>query len=252
MAIQRSVDNVTWATLVTVTSLQAQDGVDLLTEGFIRVYITTNTTGANLTVELEYGSDPKIRPNFSSTHEADHSFLPLCFKSTATGVGTVSGLFVKLESTGALHYYDNAIYAHMHCNVSAGNLRNPVAVQGDLTFASGCWVQGLGYGIGTYITLPPSACTTGTFTGIQVEFNAPASYTGAASPVISCFRVTVGGDATALTSLETNLALFSVTGVTEGTGRMFSSGADVAAANTLRCLVNGVARYILLANGESN
>ena len=143
--------------------------------------------------------------------------------------------------------YTETIKAQL--NITA-QVRNPVGVQADLTFSTNCWIQGLGYGVGTYITLPGSAQTTGTFTCINAEIGATAGFTIAGNPM-ACYRFAMAGDATALINLNDNLDFFSVQGVTEGTGNMFSAGADVAAAATLRILVNTTAYYILLATGES-
>ncbi len=250
LAVQRSVDNVTWATLYTFTKLLERDGVDLVTEGYIRVYVTTNTGGANLTVELEYGSDPKVRLNPTPTNEADHDFLPLSFKSNATGDGSVNGLLVELESTGALHYYDTAIYGIMHCNVSAGNLRNPSALQGDLTFESGCWVQGLGYGIGTYITFPPSSCQTGTFTGINIEFSVPTGWSGHLNNVThSIFRFALSGDGAS--GFDTSGYFLHVTGLTEGAGKVLRVAAPTTAAASLRCKIGTTTYYLPLFSTQN-
>jgi hypothetical protein len=250
IAVQRSVDNITYATLYTFSKPLEVDGVDLHTEGYIRVYVTTNTGGANLTVELEYGSDIKARSNLNATNDAEHVFVPMTFKSSATGAGTVVGLLVELEGTGALHYYDNAIWAIMHCNVSAGNLRNPVAVQGDLVFQDGCWVQGLGYGLGTYITFPNNTVTTGTFSGVNIEFSIPASWVGHLNNLKhSMLRFALGGAGAG--SFEDSGYLFELAGFTEGSGNIYSAGADVAAAATLRILIGGTKYYILLGAGES-
>ena len=163
--------------------------------------------------------------------------------------GATFGMKITLDSGGLLQTYSTAIHAQM--NVTE-QVRNPVALQGDLSFSAGKFIQGLGYGIGTYISLPGSAESTGTFACMNAEINAPASYSGGASPVMSVWRFAMGGDGTALTNLNDNLDFMSVQGVSEGSGNMFSAGGDQAASATLRILVNTTAYYILLSASESN
>jgi hypothetical protein len=179
--------------------------------------------------------------------DANTAFISANFVNDATS-GSTFGARVTLDVGGLLQTFSTAIHGLL--NVTE-QVRNPVAVQGDLTFSTGAWIQGLGYGVGTYITLPGSAESTGTFACINAEINAPASYSGGASPVMAVWRCAIGGDATALINLNDNLDFMSIQGVTEGTGNMFSAGADVAAAATLRILVNTTAYYILLGAGES-
>lgn len=176
------------------------------------------------------------------------AFVSGNFVNDATS-GSTMGLRITLDVGGALQTYSTAIHGQL--NVTA-QVRNPVAVQGDMAFSAGSFIQGLGYGVGTYITLPGSAESTGTFACMNAEINAPTSYSGGASPVMAVWRCAIGGDATALVNLNDNLDFMSIQGVTEGTGNMFSAGADVAAAATLRILVNTTAYYILLGAGESN
>lgn len=175
------------------------------------------------------------------------AFISGNFVNDATS-GATYGMRITLDSGGLLQTYSTAIHGQM--NVTA-QVRNPVAVQGDLTFSTDAFIQGLGYGVGTYITLPGSAETTGTFACMNAEINAPASYTGGASPVMSVWRFALSGDSTAGDNVDDNLDFFSIQGVTEGTGNMFSAGSDVAAAATLRILVNTTAYYVLLGTGES-
>jgi hypothetical protein len=182
--------------------------------------------------------------------DANTAFLSANFVNDATS-GSTFGARVTLDVGGLLQTFSTAIHGQLNATCATGNVRNPVAVQGDLTFSSTCWIQGLGYGVGTYITLPGAAVATGTFACINAEINAPAGYSGGASPVMAIWRAAIGGDATALTNLNDNLDFMSLQGVTEGTGNMFSAGADVAAAATLRILVNTTAYYILLGAGES-
>lgn len=175
-------------------------------------------------------------------------FLSGNFVNDATS-GSTMGLRITLDSGGLLQTYSTAIHAQM--NVTE-QVRNPVALQGDMTFSTGAFIQGLGYGVGTYITMPGSAESTGTFACMNAEIAATASYSGGASPVMSVWRFALSGNTTAKNNIDDNLDILSIQGVTEGTGNVFSAGADVAAAATLRILVNTTAYYILLGAGESN
>jgi hypothetical protein len=228
---------------LTLTALGAGEGSDAGGPQFGSVGTPgTVTEGAALQVG---SSSIPLRQDTVNT-----VFVSMNFVNDAV-TGSTMGLRVTLDSGGLLQTYSTAIHGQMNCTCATGNVRNPVAVQGDLSFDATCWIQGLGYGVGTYITLPGAAVTTGTFACINAEINAPAGYSGGASPIMAVWRCAIGGDATALVNLNDNLDFMSIQGVTEGTGNMFSAGADVAAAATLRILVNTTAYYILLGAGES-
>jgi hypothetical protein len=207
-------------------------------------------SGINVDAANTDGGVVRIGTSSSPVTEdtAGMKFISCYFDNGATS-GSNFGLYVQYAATGTLQTFSTAIHGQMNVTAQA---RNPVAVQGDLTFTTPAFIQGLGYGVGTYITLPGGAVTTGTFACMNAEINAPASYSGGASPVMAVWRFALGGDSTAVANVDDNLDFMSIQGVTEGTGNMFSAGADVAAAATLRILVNTTAYYILLGAGESN
>ena len=162
--------------------------------------------------------------------------------------GTTRGLNIVLDVGGALLTYAECIKAQLNIT-GASNTRNPVGVQADLNFSSTGWVQGLGYGLGTYITFPNTTVTTGTFTGINIEFSIPTSWVGHLNNLKhSMLRFAVGGDGIA--QFQDDGYLMELSGFAEGTGNIFSAGSDQAAEASLRILIDGVKYYIMLSTTE--
>jgi hypothetical protein len=183
-----------------------------------------------------------------SQDSANTAFISGNFVNDAT-TGTTRGLQITLDVGGNLLTFAECIKAQL--NVTAQS-RNPVALQGDMTFSTGAWVQGAGYGVGTYVTFPGSSETTGEFAAFLGEFNLPASCNLANTVETSVLRFKLGGDGTAVGILEDHMFALYFDGLSEGTGNMFSAGGDVAAAATLRIRINTTDYFILLGAAESN
>jgi len=173
----------------------------------------------------------------------NHSFL-----SAATS-GDTKGSSLTLEVTGSGQDYSTCNYNFLYLNAAA-NVDNPMGVVADMGFATNCWVQGTGAMFGSYCTLPGKACVTGTWGGVNLEYYAPAggTYVCGARPTLFG-RIVLGGDATALHSLEDNAALLSLVGVTNTTGGELvhlhaQAYATANYAGTIRIIINGTDYFI--------
>ena len=143
------------------------------------------------------------------------NFMRGYFDSGATS-GDSKGLGITLNATGVLQTYSTALYGHC---VPSVQVRNPVGVQGDLIFGAAGWIQGLGYAIGGYLGLPAAAvAATGNVACVSADINAPASCDVSAATRVSCLRIAVGGDATAIRTFEQKGAVISLVGFTQQAG----------------------------------
>lgn len=150
------------------------------------------------------------------------NFMSAYFDSGAAS-GDSKGLAIVLKATGVMQTYSTAIYGACQPSVQ---VRNPVGVQGDLIFGAAGWIQGLGYALGGYLSLPAAVvAATGNIACISADINAPASSDVSACTRASCIRIAVGGDATAKGKWETKGAVISLVGFTQAAGvtKMISS-----------------------------
>jgi len=159
-----------------------------------------------------------------------------------------------LKATGLLQDFSTGVYGEVTV-AAGGNVRNPVGVQGQLTFDANSFIQGLGYAVGGYLSAPAKACNTGTMAVGNFEYNFPASYSQGASPVASVIRAGVGGDSTAVASFEDNGFLFEFFGLSAGSGKIFNTqgaGAYPAAlVASLKIRVGTTEYWIPLQNQQA-
>lgn len=131
------------------------------------------------------------------------------------------GLAIVLNATGVLQLFSTAIYGSCQASVQ---VRNPVGVQGELVFGAGGWIQGLGYALGGYLSLPDATvAATGNVGCIVAEVAAPASLdiSPATRSAVHQLRLAGAGQA----NYETNSTFFSFVGftATAGVTKMLSS-----------------------------
>lgn len=151
------------------------------------------------------------------------AFITGFFDAGATS-GDNKGLAIELNATGVLQTFSTAIYGVCKPSVQ---VRNPVGVQGDLIFGEAGWIQGLGYAIGGYASLPNAAVpATGNFAGCNIEVAAAGSDTDvSAASRVSVLGLRVSGDATGIATFEERGAIISLVGFTQAadTTKMISS-----------------------------
>jgi len=195
-----------------------QTELDQLTEG---TSVTLATAGHVI----------DILSTSASTH-ASNSVRPIHMQHTMTGAGGVGGR-AEFQTTisAALGGWANALKGYTIITTTTGS------------------VSGLGSAVVSELLLPGSALSTGTYAVNEMELVTQAS--GNYTSPVSFMWCQVSGDDTATATFEDTGYLMSVTGLNEGTGNIFSAGADVAAAATLRILVGSTPYYILLGTGES-
>lgn len=196
----------------------------------IAVAVAANPTSTGLLRLIasahEPGDDTGFHLGTSAAPQVDDTvnvnFVSGFFDSGAAS-GDSKGLGITLNATGVLQTFSTGIYGACLPSVQ---VRNPVGVQGDLIFGAAGWIQGLGYAIGGYLSLPAAAvAATGNVACVSADINAPASADVSAATRVSCIRINVGGDATGIATWETKGAVISLVGFTQAAGitKMISS-----------------------------
>jgi len=197
------------------------------------ISITANceTAALGITQTLAANDDHAIEV-ITTTAATGGTVRPIHMVSTMTGAGGVGGR------------------AEFQCTISAalGGWANALKGYTVITTTTGS-VSGLGSAVVSELLLPGSALSTGTYAVHEIELVTQAS--GSYTSPVSFIWCQVSGDGTATATFEDTGYLMTVKGLTEGTGNIFSAGADVAAAATLRIMVGDTAYYILLGAGES-
>jgi len=187
----------------------------------------------------------------ATTAAAGNMFAEFRTQSTATS-GDSRGLYWRHELKGTA-VSGEAIRAFTKLSAACATARG-AHISLDLNNSPQGSVTGLGAGIDAQLLLSNTALPAGgTYTVVNAEiYSAGTTTDPGAVTELSYFRVVNGGDSTGAADVDDDAYLFSVQGFSEGTGNMFSAGADVAAAATLKCKVGATEYFVLLATGESN
>jgi len=194
--------------------------------------ITIGTSGTPISLAAQPDHAIDIYTTSPST-DAGNSVRPIHMTSTMAGIGGVGGR-AEFEMTS---------------NVALGGWAN--ALKGYFNMGASCTVSGLGSAVVAELLLPGASLGgVGSYGVLEMELVTQASGLTGGAPVAFQW-MQVSGDGTATADFEDNGYIAIIKGLTEGTGNIFSAGADVVAAATLRILVGTTPYYILLGAGES-
>jgi hypothetical protein len=194
--------------------------------------ITIGTSGSPISLAAQPDHAIDIYTTSPST-DAGNSVRPIHMTSTMTGIGGVGGR-AEFEMTS---------------NVALGGWAN--SLKGYFNMGDACTVTGLGSAVLAELKLPGASLGgVGSYAVMEMELVTQASGLTGGAPVAFQW-MQVSGDGTATADFEDNGSLMVIKGLTEGSGNIFSAGADVVAAATLRILVGATPYYILLGAGES-
>ena len=282
LVFQQSDDNVTYSTLASFTNINGES-VDVVADGYVRVALTTLTgSPANLTAyvtldppaegtELPFQLASRLDLSgidvaagdtdgfavFAGTSGQPIDSLAVAGKfdssyfTSAAVSGSIEGVYTRSFATGAGSATLGALRAFATVSdVTIGNARG-----GHISLSFGATagkITGLGAALETTLHIANAASGSGTMTSLNVAINSDgASSDPAGATDLSFIRISNQGDATGGADVDDDAAVLSLAGFTQGTGNVFKTGADVAAAATLRVKVNGVAYYLLLGTTEA-
>jgi hypothetical protein len=204
------------------------------------------STGDKLT-RLKVGSSSAYR---SVGTEAGVKFWELRTKSEDPTGADSRGLYWWHQLAGGSDSGEAARF--MTVAMGAGTsaihgVHNSISVSG-----AAATITGLGCANRATVMVPDQEIGTGTITAVQAEWYAEGDASAASGSPKSFIRCVVGGDATGVTTLQTDLCLMDLAGVTvnvAGTGGICDALAgDVAATHVLKILIGGVPYYILMRN----
>jgi len=202
-----------------------------MTGSYTTAALQIGASGAMITLAAHDDHAIDVNTTCAST-DGSNSVRPIHMISTMTGAGGVGGR-AEFQTT---------------ISAALGGWANALKGYTDITTTTGS-VSGLGSAVVSEMRLPGSALATGTYAVHEIELVTQAS--GSYTSPVSFIWCQVSGDGTATATFEDTGYLMTVKGLTEGTGNIYSAGADVAAAATLRILVGDTPYYILLGAGES-
>jgi len=224
----------TFTTGITLSATSIVTGIAISAANTHGIYITgaSATAGIGITQTLAANDDHALEV-ITTTAATGASVRPIHMVSTLTGVGAVGGR-AEFEMTS---------------NVALGGWAN--ALKGYFNMGAACSVSGLGSAVCAEMLLPgASLAGVGSYGVVEMELVTQTSGLTGGAPVAFQW-MQVSGDGTATADWEDNGYLMIIKGLTEGTGNIYSAGADVIAAATLRILVGSTPYYIMLAAGES-
>lgn len=156
---------------------------------------------------------------------ASTSFEPSVFHTTMTGAGQVGGRARFFMTT----------------NVALGGWSN--ALKGEVTYGASGRTTGLGSAICAEMTLS-AGTSSGTYAPLEIELNMGTS--GVTGTATSLIYMSVN-DAAA-TTFDTSGFLFTLTGVSVGSGKIFQANTAAAATHALRCKIGSTAYYVMLTS----
>jgi len=198
-------------------------------EGGFEVVDKSATTGA-FTTSLDIASDGAIDLTYSSDDTGTANVEPIVMENTMTGAGGLAGRArFQLNANAALGSYSNAMKA--------------ITVYG----ASGK-TTGLGSAFVAEMTLS-AGTDAGTYAPLEIELNAPAS---ADTGTLTSF-IHISTQGANVATIDDNVRLFNLAGVTAGTGHVFQTGntAPATVGGTLKCRVAGTDYYVILYTSEA-
>uniref|UniRef100_A0A6M3JX97 Uncharacterized protein n=1 Tax=viral metagenome TaxID=1070528 RepID=A0A6M3JX97_9ZZZZ len=160
---------------------------------------------------------------------ASTSFEPFLVYTTMTGAAQVGG---------RARFF-------MTANVALGGWSN--ALKGEVTYGASGRTAGLGSAICAEMTMS-AGTSSGTYAPLEIELNMGAA--GVTGTQTSLIYMSVN-DAKA-TVFDDNGFLFSLNGVTAGSGDLYDTTANAATGDeTLKICINGTAKYLLVAADAS-
>lgn len=120
---------------------------------------------------------------------------------------------------------------------------------GTLNLDSSGSAHGQAAGVTAELIPPNGSLQRGALYALTCEIGCEASSTWGSAGPVGFIKFDQWGTKT---HFDPNALFFDIQGLSEGSGNMFSSGADVACAHTLKCRIGATTVYLMLAAGESN
>lgn len=208
------------------------------------------TTNGKLSLDLNGGAvsasgllmgvGTTANPATSAT--AGDIFAEFRTRSSAS-TGDNRGLYWRHEFTGAGG--GECIRAFSKVSAAVGTARGAHISLDVNTTGS---VTGLGVGVDAQILVPDQALGGGTYGVVNSEIFSAGSSSSVAASNIAFFRATASGDATGAATVDTGGHLFSIQGLSVGSGKLFQANTAADATHALRIDIGGVDYFIMLTN----
>lgn len=203
--------------------------------------------GLALTAPVTTGTRFKIGDSSSSretTSIADTKFMKFYLQNSATS-GDNRGMYLRLYMTGAGGGGEAARIFTTCENVACGTAHGAHI---SLNFGASGSITGLG--IASRNTLHvPKAMTGGTYAATQSEIYSDLATSDLAGVTEQSFhRFSNGGHATGIAKVDATGNLFSIQGLTAGSGKLFQVNTAADATHALRIVIGSTPYYIMLTS----
>ena len=132
-------------------------------------------------------------------------------------------------------------------------LPNPSVIMGQLDLKTSGYVHGMGSAITAESVMPNGSLTRGKIICLDVELGTGGSSTWGSAGPVALMRFDIWGGGAAYANLNAYFMQIG-TGITEGSGKMYSAGAGAPAVSaTLKIHIDGVGdKFIMLSDTEAN
>lgn len=129
---------------------------------------------------------------------------------------------------------------------------NPSVIMGQLNLNTSGSVHGMGSGVTAEVVCPNSSLERGKLICLDVELGTGASTSWGSAGPVALMRFDIWGGGAVYANANAYFMQIG-TGITEGTGKIYSAGAgDKACSSTLKIHIDGVGdRFIMLADTEN-
>ena len=223
------------------------------TPGFYRGRLVSKTgTTQLITLSLTLSTViSRLRLGNSATPLVDDTpntkFLQFYFDSGAPS-GSAEGLYIRLYGTGSGATVQALRAFTSVTDVTEANARGAHI---SLSFGATGKITGLGVALECTLHIPTTAGMSGTVGALKVAINSDGASSDPVGALLSFIMIDNQGDATGGADVDDDAAVLGLSGFTQGAGNVFKTGADVAAAATLRIRVNGTNYFLLLGVAEA-
>jgi len=184
------------------------------------------------------------RTTFSGPVASDNGFISEV-TNTSTGSSTYEVSVTDVTMTGAGGVGGRTRF-QLNADAALGSFSN--ALKAQVEYGTAGKTTGLGSAFVAEMTMS-AGTDAGTYAPLEIELNAP---TGTDTGTLTSFiHISTQGDDVA--TIDDNVRLFNLAGVTAGTGHVFQTGntAPATVGGTLKCRVAGTDYYVILYTSEA-
>lgn len=180
---------------------------------------------------------------FSGPVKSDNGFISEV-TNTSTGSSTYEVSVTDVTMTGAGGVGGRSRF-QLNANAALGSFSN--ALKAQVVYGTAGKTTGLGSAFVAEMTLS-AGTDAGTYAPLEIELNAPD---GADTGTLTSF-IHISTQGADVATVDDNVRLFNLVGVSAGTGHVFQTGSSAPATvgGSLKCRIAGTDYYLILYTSE--